>query len=111
MSQNPADQATALDIDNLYRDRAHILSLLALHYPACIAHSDQANPDWPVLMLETPTGQMTWHLAARDLDLFPHVRREPDAEAAAQAYDGHTTADKHRRITDLTGRYPSMVSP
>lgn len=109
MSTEPADAVSDFDVDALYRDRAHLLALLALNYPAYIAHSDQANPNWPVLTLDLPTGQANWHLAARDLDLFPHVRREPDAELAAEAYDGHTTDQKHGRIVELVGRYPSMV--
>lgn len=99
---------TPADLNALYRDRAHILALLALHYPAHIASSDPEHPDWPVLTLETPQGQMSWHLASTDLDLFPHVRRADDDQAAA-AYDGHTTDDKHARIRARVATFPVIV--
>lgn len=84
-------------LDTLYTDRAHILALLALHYTSYIAYSDADEPDYAVLTLETPHGQMTWHIHARDLELFPHVRRS-EPVLAAHAYDGHTTEEKHARI-------------
>ena len=92
--------------DEVYRDRAHILALLSLHYAAYIACSDLAAPDWPVLTLSTPHGQMTWHIAPSDLELFGHVRRAGNAEAAL-AYDGHSTAEKHARIRARVNSFPS----
>jgi hypothetical protein len=97
----------APDLDALYTDRAHILALLALHYPAYIAYSDPGTPDWPVLTLDTPHGQMAWHIAPRDADLFGHVRRVDDAEAA-RAYDGHSTDTKHQRIRTRCFSFPRV---
>lgn len=85
------------ELDAIYTDRAHILALLALHYSSYIAYSDTENTGWAVLTLDTPHGQMSWHIAERDMGLFPHVRRA-DATQAARAYDGHSTAEKHARI-------------
>lgn len=42
---------------------------------------DPAEPDWPCIMFELPTGQVGWHLPRHDV-----------------AYDGHTTPDKNRRV-------------
>lgn len=42
---------------------------------------DPATPGWPVLFIDLPTGQVSWHLPAY-----------PDA------YDGHTTAEKYARV-------------
>lgn len=42
---------------------------------------DPADPDWPVLFFELPTGQVSWHVE-------PH----------ASVWDGHTNAEKHQRI-------------
>lgn len=94
-------------LNALYTDRAHILALLALHYPSYLAYSDTANPDWPVLTLELPTGQASWHIAKADLPLFAHVRDADQAEATA-AYDGHTTDEKNARIRQHTGNYTPL---
>lgn len=42
---------------------------------------DPADPEWPVVYIELPTGQVSWHM--------PQY---------AQAWDGHTTQEKYRRI-------------
>lgn len=42
---------------------------------------DPAEPDWPCVMFELPTGQVGWHLPRHGI-----------------AYDGHTTPDKNRRV-------------
>lgn len=94
-------------IDAVYRDRSHILALLALHYPARIAFSDPNTPTWPVLTLETPHGQMAWHIHPGELGLFGHVRRADDKLAAA-AYDGHSTEEKHARIRARVESFPRI---
>lgn len=104
------ETADDTDLNRLYTERAHLLALLALHYPAYIAESDRDNPGWPVLTIDTPAGQMAWHLASRDLELFPHVRRA-DNDEAADAYDGHTTSDKLERIRARIAQYPARVNP
>lgn len=104
----PSGGLSAEEANAVYRDRAHILALLALHYPAYWAYSDAANKDWPVLTLDTPQGQMSWHIAPRDIGLFQHVRRAADDQAAA-AYDGHSTEDKHDRIRARIYAFPVMV--
>lgn len=81
----------------LYRERAHLLALLATAYPAVIATSDPNTPDWPVLTVTTPAGQMCWHIDAADAHLFAHV---PTADPPA--WDGHTTDQKYARLRALT---------
>src|SRR5947209_10309978 len=43
---------------------------------------DPAEPEWPVAMIELPTGQVSWHLPQH-----------------ARAWDGHTTEQKYERIS------------
>jgi hypothetical protein len=45
---------------------------------------DPENPQWPVLYVELPTGQISWHLPAHE-----------------KAWDGHTTDDKYKRIHEF----------
>lgn len=47
---------------------------------------DPAEPGWPVVYIELPTGQVSWHM--------------PEHE---QAWDGHTTEEKYARIAVFVG--------
>ena len=42
---------------------------------------DPSNPDWPVVVIELPTGQVSWHMPEH-----PNI------------WDGHTTEEKFERI-------------
>lgn len=44
---------------------------------------DPAEPDWPVVYIDLPTGQVSWHMPAFAIE-----------------YDGHTTDEKYQRIAD-----------
>jgi predicted metal-dependent hydrolase len=82
-----------------YRERAHLLALIAAQYRSHIGHTDPAAPDWAVVTIELPTGQACWHISAADEELFQHVDQEP---ARAIAWDGHSTEEKYRHIDELT---------
>lgn len=45
---------------------------------------DPAQPEWPVVYLDLPTGQVSWHM--------PQYGQE---------FDGHTTEQKYRRVRDF----------
>lgn len=63
-----------------------------------------------MIYLDTPEGQLSWHLAPEDLDLFQHVPSvEPDHPAAT--FDGHTTDLKYERIRNLTIALITRASP
>jgi hypothetical protein len=82
-------------IDEMYRERAHLVAHLATTYPAWIS-TDLAEPDWPVVYVDTPAGQLSWHIAPRDMDLFEGVPR------GLVPWDGHTTEQKYERLRKLT---------
>ncbi|SDD68370.1 hypothetical protein [Actinokineospora iranica] len=83
----------------VYRDRAHLIALLATVFPARV-ETDPA-PDRAdcsaVVVLELPTGQVSWHVHDEDLStaLFGHLPMSWDTAS----WDGHSVADKHARIT------------
>lgn len=81
-----------------YRERAHLVALLAAEYPSHIGHNDPFAPDWAVVTVELPTGQGCWHISADDKDLFQHI---PPTPHYARGWDGHTTDEKYRRIREL----------
>lgn len=83
----------------LYTERAHLLALTAMHYPSYITDAPDSD-GYYVVTLDTPQGQMAWHIATHDRQLFNHVRIVPTAEASA-AYDDHTTDEKYGRVRAL----------
>ncbi len=84
-------------LDELYSDRALVV-LLAV---TCAADSglpvhrliDDKEPDWPVLAIQLPTGQVSWHIDPVDLAGLAPIERLP-----LGTWDGHTTAEKMERI-------------
>lgn len=64
-----------------------LLAALACGIPAGI-RIDPAESEWPVVFIELPDGQVSWHLPQH-----PHP------------WDGHTTAEKHARIEAYLGRF------
>jgi hypothetical protein len=45
---------------------------------------DPSEPDWPVIYIDLPTGQVSWHM--------PQF---------ADAWDGHDTDEKYRRVKEF----------
>jgi hypothetical protein len=93
----------AAERDGAYRERAQLLAWLAALHPAVIAPApDVTEPGWQILYLSPLAGgQMSWHIAPRDSDLFAHVEHVPAGDPRAQ-WDGHTTEAKYQRIAALT---------
>lgn len=59
---------------------------------------DPDEPDWPVLMVDTPEGQVSWHMTRQEIpDWVPIYDGE---------WDGHTTEEKYRRMRQLTESAP-----
>lgn len=85
-------------LDAVYRERAHLLANLATHYPSHLQYRADPNaPGWPILYVSLPTGQVSWHIAESDMDLFTHVRTD-----LLETWDGHTTEEKYQRLDHAT---------
>lgn len=91
----------AAERDAVYRERAHLVAHLAAVHPSHIGYTDPDVPTWPVLTVETPTGQMCWHINPTDLDLFDHVTW---VDPVAIGWDGHTTEEKYQRLGQLAAQ-------
>jgi hypothetical protein len=91
-----------------YRERAHLLALIAAQYPSHIGHTDPAAPDWAVVTIELPTGQACWHISAADEELFAHVQPTP---YYARGWDGHSTEEKYRRVRRLVAELHPEAGP
>ena len=70
-------------IDYAMRERLVLAALAAARASGLEAgvRLDPAEPEWPVVFIELPTGQVSWHLPQH-----------------ATPWDGHTTAEKYARI-------------
>ncbi|MFD6094705.1 hypothetical protein ACFVWN_01290 [Nocardiopsis flavescens] len=87
---------------DIYRERAHLVAHLAILHPAVLSHSDPDAPEWPVVTIDTPAGQLTWHISTEDRDLFTHVPAVPVEELGRFTWDGHDTETKYARLRALT---------
>lgn len=87
------DQAAALNA--VYTERAHLTAALSKLFPASL-EEDPNEPDWPVCLIDLPTGQVSWHVGPHDLHLFSHLPRN-----AGRTWDGHTTPEKYQRLDQL----------
>ena len=78
--------------DTDYESR-YTLVLQAMHlarmcnFPVGI-RIDPREPEWPVVFITLPTGQVSWHMPQ-----YPYE------------WDGHDTRDKHARIKKYTESY------
>ena len=97
MHRAEVDEARA-ERDAAYRERARLVAFLAACYESGML-TDSAEPDWPVVYVSTPAGQLSWHIAKGDLGLFAHVPVTTDP-----AWDGHTTEAKYERLAAMTIR-------
>ena len=88
-------QTQSSTLDDAYFDR----NLLALAFARMAldrgwtagVRTDPDDPDWPILYVDTPHGQVSWHLPAREFDLSAWP-------AYPGTWDGHDLEEKRRRI-------------
>lgn len=92
----------------VYRERAHLIALLAALYPSHIGYTDSAEPDWALVVIESPAGQLSWHIAPGDMDLFAHVRA---TSRICRGWDGHSTDEKYRRVRELAATTEPFLLP
>lgn len=87
--------------DSAYTERARLVAHLAAGYPSVLVYgADPDEPDWPVVFVILPTGQVSWHVAPDDIPLFEHVDVEHAVMATAPKWDGHSTDEKYQRLAD-----------
>lgn len=95
-----ADQSSTLN--DAYYDRNQAVMALArlaekLGWEVGLK-TDPAEPDWPVLMIDLPTGQVGYHLPKGEIvGEWPEYTKE---------WDGHSLEDKRQRIGELLTGLP-----
>jgi hypothetical protein len=90
---------------DVYTERAVLVSFLCQLYPSVMSYNDPAEPDWAVVYIDTPAGQLSWHIAPKDVMLFAHISPPVDANDRRARWDGHTTRQKYLRLGDLRDRH------
>ena len=97
------------DVDDVYHDR----NLLAIGFATAITTAwgpDSAgyyyDAGWPVVWVETPAGQKSWHVTP---DLEDVLERSSLQEGKPDdGFDGHTRTLKNSRLARfITGSYTS----
>jgi hypothetical protein len=96
--------AAEAERDGAYRERAHLLALLAALHPSVITPAPDVDEDgWQILYLRIGGKQASWHIAPGDAGLFAHVEHVPADDRRAQ-WDGHTTEQKYAHIGQHAAR-------
>lgn len=81
-------------LDDAYFDRNQAVQAMArlsmaMGFRAGL-RTDPDEPDWPVLMIDLPTGQVGWHLPKAEIvGVWPEY---PDP------WDGHSLEEKRKRV-------------
>lgn len=86
-----------------YGERNRLVSFLSALFPACIA--PHVGEEWDVcwrnvIIIETPAGQMSWHIHSDELPVFAHLPND-----GRYKWDGHTTAEKYERLERLKSMF------
>lgn len=98
VGQEVAKDEWALVVKNAYTERTRLLAYIATLHDSHVGFNDEDEMDWPVLTIETPMGQMTWHIAPEDGHLLSLVRHTDPQD---RGWDGHTTQEKYERLERL----------
>lgn len=84
--------------DLAYRERNLMVKLFSrmAHHHGWLSVLWPESDEWWILFVETPHGQMSWHLRQKEaIEFFwaPTAKTNP--------WDGHSTETKNERIEDL----------
>ncbi len=91
-----AELLTRLQVekDAAYLERNQVVAALSKCFPAGVS-VDPSEPDWPVVLIDLPTGQVSWHFHSSSADLIAHL------PPYVGEWDGHDTPEKYRRLAAL----------
>lgn len=85
------------DLSEVYAERNAVVLAFAVAMEMHGYHVgkavDPAEPDWPVLLIDTPAGQVSWHFQSHEMP--------PGMPDYQRAWDGHDTPEKYDRIRSM----------
>jgi hypothetical protein len=88
------------DAAAVYAQRDMLVSLVSTVFPSHLVDANDAEPGWSsVVIVDLPTGQVSWHVSDRELDegWFDHLDRQEND------WDGHDDATKWDRVLACIG--------
>lgn len=92
--------------DRVYAQRNMLVGALSKLFPAWIS-ADTDEPDWPVVLIELPTGQVSFHVTQTErYSVFAHLMEHSPSDLLGWAWDGHDDAEKWRRVCTLNQGTP-----
>lgn len=102
--------AVAGDSDQLrttYRQRNELAAVLASAFESVIATNDPQLPGLPVLYVNTPHGQLSWHIHPDDVDTVVAVSRSPFVanDDPRARWDGHSDGRKASRLAAIADQW------
>ena len=83
-------------MNSVYRERNALVAFLASVYDSVLVESSEDEQGWGIVFVETPAGQMSWHVHPDDFDLFERLEVVERYE-----WDGHTTEEKYQLLASL----------
>lgn len=82
---------------SVYRERAYLVSFLTTIFPSVGIYDNADEPEYMLVYVETPVGQMSWHIHPDDIDLFEGLYL-----VSQYTWDGHSTREKYDKLQELT---------
>ena len=83
-------------LNQVYNERDRLVALISSIYPSHLAIDEGSEEGFKyVVYIQTPEGQLSWHIADEELVLFGHLKVKDND------WDGHTTEEKYDRIQHL----------
>lgn len=91
-------------LDEIYTERNLLAQLVAalaqsLHMPVGQG-IDPAQPAWPLIYVDLPTGQLSWHIPQHELVV--ELVRYP------AAWDGHSPEERQQRILSFLAQFTAQ---
>ena len=84
-------------LNDVYRERNQLVSFLSTQYDSFLFRHEAMEEGFKnLVVIQSPVGQMSWHITDSELGLFTHLIYRTD-----YVYDGHTTEEKYERLTKL----------
>ncbi len=109
MTADSAAPVTEAALNSAYRERNAVVAALIRSngWKAEVVMAPDTE-GWWIVYAETPQGQVSWHIAPEDMDLF---RDWPVAFGSRPSpWDGHTTEEKYRRLAAIEAEAAAAVS-
>jgi hypothetical protein len=95
----PPAPAEPVNCDAVYTERNRLVAALCKFLPSRLMKAGDAEEGWNfIVVIDGPTGQMSWHIPDSEMYLFDDVLPYVNE---VYAWDGHTTEEKYERLAAL----------